>query len=114
MAKWLTDDKGFYLSPSKQKSVDAQAARRRKKHKTNKDKYYERKLHRYCPICNTELTKKNKILKEGKKFSEIMYACSECHHLWYSSETNKVWKGKRPKINRKVSNQQFKKELNEI
>ena len=115
---WLTDDKGFYLSPSRQKSADAQAARRRKKHRTNKDKFYGRKLHRLCPICNTELTAKNVIHEEfynekkNKRYTRALFVCKECMRIWTSKETNKVWKEKRPKTNRNVSNKQFKKELN--
>ena len=77
---WLIDDKGFYLSPSKQKSVNAQEARRRKKHKTNKYKFFGRKLHRFCPICNTELTTKNVIHesfyneRKGQVYTRALYA----------------------------------------
>lgn len=114
---WLKDEKGFYLSPSKQKSVDAQEARRRKKHKTNRDKFYGRKLHRFCPICNTELTTKNVIHEDfynerkGEVYPRTLYACKECKRIWTSKETIKVWREKRPKTKKNISNLQFKKKL---
>lgn len=120
MSKWLTDEKGFYLSPSKQKSVNAQEARRRKKHKTNKYKFSGRKLHRFCPICNTELTTKNVIHesfyneRKGQVYTRALYACKNCQRIWYSNETIKVWKDGRKKTRRHLSNAQFKKSLQGI
>ena len=114
---WLKDENGFYLSPSKQKSVDAIVARKRKKHKTNKDKYYGRKLHRLCPICNTELTTKNVIHEDfynerkGQVYTRALYACKECQRIWSSKETIKVWKDGRKRTRKNLSNAKFKREL---
>lgn len=115
--KWLKNDQGLYLSPGRQRSAEGHAARRRKKHRTNCDKFYGRKLHRFCPICNTELTTKNVIhenffnKREGKIYTRALFVCKDCKRIWESKETIKVWRAGRKKTLKNISNAEFKRQL---
>lgn len=114
MAAWLKNESGEYLSPAKQKSERARA--RRKKHKTNKDKYTSRTLTRKCPKDGAVITKKRR-LKADKELGipkdVTVYICPECGAVWGSKQVIKVWQNLK-RSSPKMSRKEFKALLNSV
>ncbi|MBR2448940.1 MAG: hypothetical protein IKB30_02335 [Clostridia bacterium] len=112
--KWRKNSQGMIISPEAAKSEMLHAARRAKKHKTNKDSYTNRKLTRKCPKCGAVINNKktmhrNDALGIYRDFTTV-FICGECNAVWRSGQTIKVWQRlKQP--SKAISNKEFKKKL---
>ena len=112
--KWRTNSQGMIISPEAQRAEWAREGKRKKKHKTNKDKYTGRELHRYCPKCNAEITKKRTLQRNDKlgvyRDGTTVFICDKCNAVWLSKQTNKVWQNlkRNPKPQ---TNKEFKDSL---
>ena len=112
--KWRVNEQGMLISPEAIKSERMREVKRKKKHKTNKETYDGRKLHRYCPKCGEEITKK-RVMKRNDALGiyrdgTTVYICSNCNAVWSSKQTNKVWE-KRKKNPKPTTNKDFKEKL---
>ena len=111
--KYKVNDQGLYLSPGKEKSVNATEMRKRKKKQG--DKYLSRKLTRLCPKCGAVITiKRNKVVRNDKLGiyrDTAAYICTHCCSAWTSKQTNKVWERLKVNPSKKISNAEFKKQL---
>ena len=115
MSKWRVNEQGLIISPEGARSefMLEKKAVRKKRHKTNKFLYTGRKLHRFCPKCNAEITKKKRLSRNdalGVFREQTVYICDKCNAIWASKQTNKVWKSPKKNPN-KMSNKQFKQSL---
>lgn len=105
---WRIDKNGNYLSPEKQRSE--QALERKRKRGSS---YDTKKLTRYCPKCNSIITKKRRLDRndELKIFRPVtVYVCPNCRAVWSSKQTNKVWQ-RLKKSSKKIANIQFKRNI---
>lgn len=108
---WKVDKQGFYLSPGKTRSSNAVEGKSRKKKQG--DKYFSRKLTRLCPKCNAEIKKKKRLRRcdaLGVNRDVTVFICENCHAVWLSKQTNKVWQDLK-RNGPKISHAEFKKNL---
>lgn len=106
---WRIDKNGNYLSPEKQRSVQALEIKRNKRGSS----YDAKTLTRYCPKCNAVITKKRRLDRndELKIFRPVtVYMCPNCRAVWSSKQTNKVWQ-RLKKSSKKITNVQFKRNI---
>ena len=94
---YLRDSNGQIINPEARRREEyyarLRAGKRKKKHRTNKDKYFGRKLVRLCPHCySSDMDKKiERIIEwthdnEGRRKTRTWWKCKNCGGVWLAKD----------------------------
>ena len=120
---YLRDKSGNIINPEAARKAayveKLQSGKRKKKHKTNKDKYFGRKLVRICPNCYSKEIEKlihytnAEDGTHGKQIKRVFFKCKKCGSLYVSRNLIKVFKapGEGVAGQKKMTCKEFKEKI---